>query len=98
MSQLEYRHLAQSEIDCELLALPYWNVVDGKLERTFAFQRYQEGLVFATAVGFVADLLDHHPDIRIGHGKVCVSVNTHSIDGLSPFDFELARRVEALIA
>jgi 4a-hydroxytetrahydrobiopterin dehydratase len=55
-------------------------------------------LVFATTVGFVADQLDHHPDLHIAFGRVTVSVNTHSIDGLSPFDFELARRIEALIA
>ncbi len=96
MAKLEYRRLSEAEIATGLKEVPGWAVRAGLLEREFQFDRYQEGLVFASAVGFLADGLDHHPDLAIGYKKVKVSVSTHATKGLSPYDFELARRIERL--
>lgn len=96
MSVLEYRKLEGKEIEEGLANLPQWKIQDGKLTRTFDFPAYQEGLVFASACGFVADKLNHHPDLLIGYGKVTVAVNTHDVGGISPYDFELARRIDTL--
>jgi 4a-hydroxytetrahydrobiopterin dehydratase len=96
MGKLEYRRLSEAEIEAELNEVPGWTAGNGRLEREFAFDGYQKGLVFASAVGFIADRLDHHPDIEIGYKKVRVSVSTHATGSLSPYDFEFARRVDAL--
>ena len=98
MSALVYRKLEGKEIEEGLSALPQWKIEGGKLTRTFEFPTYKDGVVFASAVGFVADKLNHHPDIAIGYGKVQVAVNTHDVGGISPYDFELARRVNGLLA
>lgn len=66
------------------------------LNRTFTFGSYKEGVVFAAAVAWEADRLNHHPDLTIGYGKVRVATVTHDADGLTPYDIELARRVERL--
>ena len=66
------------------------------ISKTFSFKTYKDGLVFASAVGFVADKLNHHPDMAVGYAKVSISVNTHDVGGLSPYDFELARRIDCL--
>lgn len=95
--KLEYRLLTDEELGSGLKELHGWQVVEGQLTRTFEFKAYQEGLVFATAVGLIADRLDHHPDLHIGYKKVEVRVNTHSVNGLSPYDLELARRIDELI-
>jgi len=97
MADLEYRKLDGDEIRRELDTLPEWSIVDGQISRTFKFQTYKEGLVFATAVGYLADKLDHHPDLHIGYAKVRVSMNTHAVHGLSPYDFELARRIDTTL-
>lgn len=96
MPELAYVKLDDTAIAEELVVYPGWGLENGQLTKTYEFKTYKDGVVFASAVGFVADKLNHHPDILIGYGKVRVSVNTHDVGGISPYDFELARRVENL--
>ena len=77
---------------------PSWSVSDGKVTRTFVFATYAAGVVFASAVAHIADSMDHHPDLLIGYQKVSVSVNTHDVGGISPLDFELARKISGLVS
>lgn len=76
---------------------PEWDVLDGKLTRTFEFPSYAAGVLFAVGVANVAERMDHHPDLTIGYRRVKVAVSTHDVGGISPFDFELARRVDGLV-
>lgn len=96
MSDLAYVKLSDDEVAVRLKDLDGWSVKNGQITRTFTFKTYKDGLVFSAAVGHIADKLNHHPDIVIGYAKVTVSVHTHDVGGLSPYDFELARRIEGL--
>lgn len=96
MAELAYRLLSEAEVAEGLRSLSGWSVEGGQITRTFAFDAYQKGLVFAATVGYLADTLNHHPDLFIGYGKVRVAMNTHDVGGLSPYDLELARRIEAV--
>lgn len=96
MPELQYIKLNDRQIAEEIAVFPGWSIRDGQLTKTFEFQSYKDGVVFASTVGFLADKLDHHPDITITYRKVTVAVNTHSVEGISPYDFELARRIEAV--
>ncbi len=97
MAALEYRMLDEREVADGLALLPGWAVEGAKIEKTFPFKTYKDGLVFAVAVGHLADRLDHHPDLFVGYRKVRVASSTHTVDGLSPFDLELAKRIEGLL-
>ncbi len=94
--ELAYRKLEDTEANAALAHTPGWTIEDGKLIKNFKFETYKDGVVFAAAVGHIADKLNHHPDILIGYAKVAVSVNTHDVGGLSPYDFELAKRIDSL--
>jgi len=96
MADLQYVKLSPQEVESRLGALDGWRVSEGMLKKDFEFKTYKDGLVFASAVGYLADAMDHHPDLIIGYKKVSVAVNTHSVGGISPYDFELARRISAL--
>ncbi|MBS1723065.1 MAG: 4a-hydroxytetrahydrobiopterin dehydratase [Armatimonadetes bacterium] len=96
MSGLEYRQITDAELASALAGLPGWVVSDGALTKLFEFSSYKDGIVFGAAVGWEADKLNHHPDIHVGYGKVRVSTSTHDTGGLTPYDLELARRVEKL--
>ena len=96
MPELAYVKLDDTAIAEELVVYPGWALENGQLTKTYEFKTYKDGVVFASAVGFVADKLNHHPDILISYGRVRVSVNTHDVGGISPYDFELARRIENL--
>ena len=93
---LSYDKLSADRIAAESATVPGWTV-DGALTRQFDFVSYKDGLVFAVAVGHVADKLNHHPDLMIGYQKVTVSMVTHDAGGgLTAYDFELARRIDRL--
>lgn len=96
MGELQYVKLGESEIQERLKALEGWSVRDGKLAKIYAFGTYMDGVEFAAKAGKEADFLNHHPDILIGYRKVDVSVNTHDVGGISPYDFELARLLDLL--
>ncbi|AIE86441.1 4a-hydroxytetrahydrobiopterin dehydratase [Fimbriimonas ginsengisoli] len=97
MADLEYRLLSADELESGLAGLPGWKVENGEIAKTFEFKNYKDGLVFAVAAGYLADRLDHHPNLLVTYGKVRISVNTHSVEGLSPYDLELARRIERIV-
>ncbi|MBI1756255.1 MAG: 4a-hydroxytetrahydrobiopterin dehydratase [Fimbriimonas ginsengisoli] len=96
MRTLEHVKLSDEEIEQDLAHVPGWTLVEGQLTKTFDFTDYLLGVDFALKVGREAEDLDHHPDIHITWRKVKVAVNTHSVGGISPFDFELAKRVDKL--
>jgi 4a-hydroxytetrahydrobiopterin dehydratase len=97
MDALEYRRLTPEEVQAQAQNLPLWQVENDRLTREFTLGSYQEGLTLAVAVGYLADKLDHHPDLTIGYKTVRIALQTHSVGGLSPYDFELARRIDAIV-
>ena len=98
MAKLEYRKLTDAEVADSLKRLASWKVEGEALVREFEFKAYKDGVVFASAVGWLADDLNHHPDIYIGYAKVRVTTSTHDSGGLTSYDFHLASRIDALTA
>lgn len=94
--ELAYVALTEPQLLEALGELRDWSVYEGKLVKTFQFAAYGDGLVFASAVGHLAERLNHHPDLLIGYRKVTIAVVTHDVGGLSPYDVELARRIDLL--
>ncbi|MFQ3586487.1 MAG: 4a-hydroxytetrahydrobiopterin dehydratase [Fimbriimonadaceae bacterium] len=94
--ELAHIRLDDEQIAAALTELEGWSVESGNLAKTFVFDRYPEGPEFAVKVGQIAEELNHHPDIHIGYRKVRIAVHTHDVGGLSPYDFELAKRIDAI--
>lgn len=95
--------LGEAEIKELHLYAPMWDLVetDGakKLQRGFKFENYEDGLVFATRVGRMAQEQDHHPLITIGYKLVTLDWYTHAIKGLHRNDFVMAAKSdEAFLA
>jgi 4a-hydroxytetrahydrobiopterin dehydratase len=51
-------------------------------------------LVDAVVVG--ADEPNHHPDVRLGWGRVEFALSSHDVAGVTPRDVELALRIGAI--
>ncbi|MDP1742652.1 MAG: 4a-hydroxytetrahydrobiopterin dehydratase [Polaromonas sp.] len=74
-----------------------WRLIDGSLEKTYAFKNFHETMGFANAVAFIANAEDHHPDLALSYGKCTVRFNTHDVNGISASDFFCASKVDALL-
>lgn len=96
---LTYDKLAPEQIASELMTVPGWTVEGGELTRVSELDTYQEVLVTTMIVGKLAEDLNHHPDMRLGYKQLAISMVTHDAGGgLTAFDFELARRINAVLA
>jgi 4a-hydroxytetrahydrobiopterin dehydratase len=96
MSDLSYDKLTDEQLQEGLRTLPGWSVESGAVTKEFVFDSYAAGLVFAVACGHMAETLNHHPDLLIGYRRVKVAFVTHDSGGLTSYDLEAARRVQAL--
>lgn len=92
----ERRKLEPPEIAERLQALPGWSVVDGVLERRFAFADFHQTMAFVNAVAWIAHRMDHHPDLLVGYNRCLVRYSTHSAGGLTALDFAAASSVDDL--
>lgn len=88
--------LAPAEVRAGLAELPGWKLVGGKITRTFTFKSYDDTIAFVNAAAWVAQSLNHHPDLEVGYGKCVVKFSTHDVGGLSGKDLEAARGVDAM--
>jgi 4a-hydroxytetrahydrobiopterin dehydratase len=77
-------------------ALP-WALRDGALERVVEHRDFATALAFVDAVGWLAEVADHHPDVDIRWGTVTLRLVTHSAGGITSRDLDLAAAVEGLL-
>ena len=52
---------------------------------------------FVNEVAALAEEANHHPDIDIRWNKVTLVLTTHSEGGLTQNDFDLAKKIDALL-
>lgn len=67
------------------------------IEKTYRFAGYLQTIAFVNAVAYVAEQLDHHPELLVGYASCSVRFRTHDLGGISVLDCEAARRVDALM-
>lgn len=88
--------LNQTAIEKALSGLEGWSQDGEEISRTFTLPSFPAALVFAAAVGQLAERADHHPDIVIQYRKVTLTLSTHSAGGLTQKDMDLAREINAI--
>ncbi len=89
--------LVEEEIHSRLGFLPEWRLTPkGEISRTFEFKSFARALLFVNSAGYLAEQMDHHPDIDIRWNRVTLTLATHSAKGLTQLDFSLAERVEGI--
>jgi len=90
--------LSDLEIQRALGGLAGWSRRGDTLVKTYAFDRFADGIAFVGRVARVADEMDHHPDIDIRYTKVTMSLSTHDAGGITQSDLALAQKIEGVLA
>jgi 4a-hydroxytetrahydrobiopterin dehydratase len=76
-----------------------WEVVEGHhLHKIYKFPDFRKALDFVNRIGEVAEARNHHPDLKLGWGKVEVELFTHTANGITEKDYSLAARIDELQA
>jgi len=79
----------------EAFGVDDWRVVSGVACAYFATGSFRAGVALVDAIGVLADVANHHPDVDLRYPSVVVRLMTHDVDGLSSRDVELARQISA---
>ena len=83
-------------IEAGLAALPGWSLAGQSIEREFVFRNFVEAFAFMSGAALCAERMNHHPDWSNSYKTVRVSLSTHEAGGITQYDFELAREMDAL--
>ena len=89
--------LSEREIRDRLRAVPQWEREGKTITRTWTFHDFPPALAFINRVGELAEAANHHPDIYNSWATVRLHLTTHDAGGLTDCDFDLARKIDALI-
>jgi 4a-hydroxytetrahydrobiopterin dehydratase len=88
--------LADQEIDARIASSDWFR--DGRsIVRELKFDDFGQAIAFVNRVADVAETVNHHPDILVhGWNKVRLELSTHSEDGLTQSDLDMAARIDDL--
>jgi 4a-hydroxytetrahydrobiopterin dehydratase len=95
----ERRPLNTNEIEAALAELPGWQVVDGKLTKSYKFKSFAAAIGWMVSVAIYADKIDHHPEWSNVYNRVQAHLVTHDLgNAISTWDVDLARKMETMAA
>jgi 4a-hydroxytetrahydrobiopterin dehydratase len=91
------RELLEEDALTDALAnLNGWTVEQGKLHKEYVFEDFVHAFAFMTAAALCAERKNHHPEWYNVYRTVRVDLSTHDLGGISTWDVELARELDAL--
>lgn len=86
-------------VEAKLTAeLPHWFFENGWIRRKYKTSGWKATLMLVNTVGHLAEAAWHHPDLTVSYAFVIVKLCTHDAKGITDKDFELAKKIESVIA
>jgi 4a-hydroxytetrahydrobiopterin dehydratase len=90
--------LSDAQLQAALAELPGWEVVNGKLHKTFKFADFTAAFGFMTKVAIEANTMNHHPEWCNVWNRVTIDLVTHEAGNrISDLDVALAKKIESLV-
>ena len=90
------KKMSDAEVQQELAKAKGWSLVNGKLHRAFECKDFAAAFGKMTQVALVAESMNHHPEWFNVWNKVVIDLNTHSVKGISDYDFKLAGKINEI--
>ncbi len=78
--------------------LPHWYLENGWIRRKYKTSGWKATLMIVNTIGHLAEAAWHHPDLTVSYAFVIVKLMTHDAKGITDKDFELAKKIEEVIA
>ena len=89
--------LSPDEVSTALQALPLWSGDGEGLRRSVELPSFGDAVAAVVRIGFLAEAMDHHPDVDLRWRTLHLTLVSHSEGGVSALDLELARRIDELL-
>ena len=88
--------LSEEQTKKELVNLPGWSIVNGKLHKDFVFKDFIEAFGFMTTAALHIEKMNHHPEWFNVYNKIKIDLTTHDAGGITQNDINLARILNSL--
>jgi len=88
--------MTEEQIKKELVNLPGWSVVNGKLHKDFVFADFIEAFGFMSRAAIHIEKMNHHPEWFNIYNKIKVELVTHDAGGITQNDINLAKTLNSL--
>ena len=89
--------LTQEQIEQRLLRFPDWEYFDNAIHAEFEFDNFKDCFSAMSRIAFECEALNHHPDWTNVYNVLTISLSTHSANGVTDKDFELAQAIENIV-
>lgn len=74
-----------------------WEIKENHLQKTFEFKTFLKTMSFVNAVAWIANQLNHHPEMIINFNKCVIRITTHDANNsITDKDYVLAEAIEKL--
>ena len=88
--------LNKDQISEQMRQLKGWTTDGKEIKKFVDLTDFVHAMGFVNSVALLAEKHNHHPHIEIRWNKVYLTLWTHSAGGLTEFDFNLAKAIDAL--
>ncbi len=89
--------LNQRTIEERLDKLEGWEFIDNAIQTSFEFKNFKEAFSVMTRLAFEFEKHNHHAEWTNVYNSLVIRLNTHSVEGITEKDFELAHVIEKII-
>ncbi|MBU2951044.1 4a-hydroxytetrahydrobiopterin dehydratase [Tamlana agarivorans] len=89
--------LSEQDIEKRLLRLPDWEYYDDAIHGEFEFENFKDCFSAMSRIAFECEALNHHPNWTNVYNVLTISLSTHSENGVTAKDFDLANAIEHIV-
>jgi len=89
--------LSNDQIKKNLHDLKDWTYDEPVIKKTFEFDDFREAFSKMTAIAFIAEGHQHHPDWKNSYNTLEISLTSHDQGGITEEDFKMAREIEKVV-
>jgi len=90
--------MTPQQIQAGLGDLAGWELKNDKLRRELKFKNFVQAFGFMTQIAVLAEQMNHHPEWSNVYNRVTIDLTTHEAGGISQLDFDLATKIDAVVA
>ena len=89
--------LSPDEVSAALADLPLWSGGADGLRRSVELPSFGDAVAAIVRIGFLAEAMDHHPDVDLRWRTLHLALVSHSAGGVTELDLDLARQIDAAL-
>lgn len=91
------KKLTDAQIEDALNQIKDWKLKGDSIYKIFLTKNFPQTMGLVTAIGALCQQFDHHPDyLTMKYSSVEVSFSTHSVNGITENDINIAKEIDSL--